>query len=244
MGGCGFCSGLGTTPICRTVSDSSMPAPHCLVASMFQGVIFSVIAVHLMSILFATLFYLMGALGDLKLGQLYLDGLLALVIVFGFSIAGGIFQTALGMDPREFLPYQGAWNKLFLATYIWILRKGVERQPVFKRFFATYAHAMAIPAVAALIAILVILLKGEPVTVGGDQLLASNLGAILGISGSGAVATLLSAIELYRIWEYIIVAIGFKWATRLSLGACLAITFLPWGFITMTRVAMAAVFGG
>jgi hypothetical protein len=212
--------------------------------TVFQGVIFSVIAVHFMAILFATLFYLMGSLSDLKLGRLYLDGLLALVIVMGFSIGGGIVQALLGMDPREFLPYQAGWNMLFLGGYLWILRKGVERQPVFRQFFATYTHAMAVPTVAALIAILVILLKGEPVTVGGDQILASNLGAILGFTGTGALATLLSAIELFRIWEYIIVAIGFKCATRLSFGASLSITFLPWGFVTMTRIAMAAVFGG
>ena len=38
IGGCGFCSGFGTTPIWRTMSFASTPAPHCFVASSAHGV--------------------------------------------------------------------------------------------------------------------------------------------------------------------------------------------------------------
>ena len=38
IGGCGFCSGFGTTPTCRTMLSSSNPAPYSRVASMSHGV--------------------------------------------------------------------------------------------------------------------------------------------------------------------------------------------------------------
>jgi hypothetical protein len=69
----------------------------------------------------------------------------------------------------------------------------------------------------------------------------SNLGAILGMK-TGAFGALLGALDLFTLWALSVMAIGFAAASRLSLGTAAAITFLPWGFYTMARIALAAAF--
>jgi len=209
-----------------------------------QTVIYGTIAVHAMATLFATLFYLMGSMGELKLGRLYLDALFAFLLLLFFTIAGAAARGLLGLDVRGFLPVQAGLNGLFMLSYAWLLFRTVERQPSFKRFFSVYAHAMAVPAVGAILAIIVMLVQSEPLTVAGNEILRSNLGAIFGVEGTGVGATLLSSLEIFRLWELVIVSIGFAAVSRLSLAASAAITFLPWGFVTMATVALAAVFGG
>lgn len=209
-----------------------------------QSVIYGTIAVHAMATIFATLFYLMGALGDLKLGRLYLDGLLAFLLLVVFTFAGAAARGLLGLDARGFLPIQAALNGLFFLGYAWLLFKTVERQPTFRKFFSVYVHAMAVPAAAALLAIVVMLVQSGPITVAGNEILRSNVGAILGYEGTGVLPTILSSIEIFRIWELVIVAIAFAAVSRLSFATSAAITFLPWGFVTMAKVALSAVFGG
>ena len=230
----------------RTALDSILETGRGGMAlqTVTQSVIYGTIAVHAMATLFATLFYLMGALGDLKLGRLYLDGLLAFGLLLVFTFAGAAARGLLGFEAREFMPIQAGLNGLFSLAYAWLLYKTVERQPTFKKFFSVYAHAMAVPAVAALLAMVVMLLHSEPITVAGNEILRSNLGALFGVEGSGVGATLLGSMEIFHLWELVIVAIGFAAISRLSIATSTAITFLPWGFITMARVALAAVFGG
>jgi hypothetical protein len=208
-----------------------------------QSVLFGTIAVHAMAVLFATLFYLMGSLGDLKLGRVYLDAFLCLVIIIVFSVLNTFIRGFFGLEAREALPYQAGLNVTLFFLYAWLLYRSVERQPAFKRLMAVYAHGMAVPAIAALAVILVVFLHQGPVTVPGDQVLRSNLGAILAMEGTGVLPTLLSALDIFTLWELAVVAIGFAVVSRLSVGASFAITFLPWGFVTMARVALAAVVG-
>jgi hypothetical protein len=209
-----------------------------------QGVVYGTIAIHFMAIIFATLFYLMGSLSDLKLGRVYLDALLCLLVILVLTFGSGAVSAVFSEDARSALPYQAGLNAVFFIVYFWLFRRSVERQPPFKRFMASYAHAMIVPAVAALLSIVVVLLHKDPITVGWGEVLQSNLGALFAVEGSGPLATLLSALEIFRLWELVIVAIGFAAATRQSLGTSVAITFLPWGFVTMARIALAAVFGG
>jgi len=208
-----------------------------------QSVLYGGIAVHVMAIIFATLFYLMGSLGEMKLGRVYLDALLCLVILIGFTLLNTFLRGMFGGEARTALPYQAGLNVTLILLYGWLLYRSVERQPAFKRLMAVYAHGMAVPALAALAVIAVVLLRQEPLTVAWDQILRSNVGAIVGIEGTGVLATLLSALDIFRLWELAVVGIGFAVVSRLSLGASLAITFLPWGFVTMARLALAAVVG-
>lgn len=212
--------------------------------TVLQSVFGTVIVFHFMLILFCTLFYLMGALGDLKLGRVYLDGLLCLLVLILSGIIGAVIRGAMGGDGRAALPYQAGFSVVFFIAYFWLFHRSIERQADLKRMAASYAHAMAVPAVGAIVLIVITLLKSEPLTVPGDQVVTSSLGAILGMGGKGVLGTLLGALDLFTLWGLYVAAVGFTAASRLSFGTAAAITFLPWGFWTMVRVAGAATFGG
>lgn len=204
----------------------------------------TLIVFHFLAVLFATLFYLMGALADLRLGRVYLDGFLCFLVIILFGILSFMVRAAFGENSLGALPYQAGLASLFFVGYFLLFRRSVDRQPDFRRLIAAYAHAMAVPGLAMVVMAAVILLKQDMVTVAQDQVVASNLGAILSITGTGPLAVLLGSLDLFTLWTLIIASIGFAAATRLSTGTSVAITFLPWGFFTMARLAMAAAFGG
>lgn len=207
-----------------------------------QATFGTVIIFHFMLILFVTLFYLMGALADLKLGRVYLDGLLCLLILILSAILNAFARGLFGGDARSALPYQAGLSALIFIGYFWLLYKSIERQPDLKRMAGAYAHAMAVPAVASIVLIAIALLKSEPLTVPGDQVVTSSVGAIVGQT-QGALGVLLGALDLFTLWGLSVMAIGFSAASRLSMGTAAAITFLPWGFYTMARLALAAATG-
>ncbi len=213
-------------------------------STTLNSVIGTVVLFHFMAVLFATLFYLMGSLADLKLGRVYLDAFFCVLLFILFAIVNFTVRAAFGEDGRAALPYQSGLTCLFFLGYFWLFRRSVERQPDLRRLVASYAHAMAVPALAMIVMVIVIFIKQEPVTVTGDQVVMSSLGGILGYQGSSPLAVLLGAIDIFQLWGLIAASIGFAAATRLSMGTAAAITFLPWGFYTMARLAMSAAFGG
>ena len=206
-----------------------------------QSVFGTVVVFHFMLILFVTLFYLMGALADLRLARVYLDALLCLLVLILSAILGAFVRGMFGGDGRAALPWQAGLSSLFFIAYLWLLHRSIERQPELRRMASVYAHSFAIPALAAVLLIVITLVKSEPLTVPGDQVVTSNLGAILGMK-TGAFGALLGALDLFTLWALSVMAIGFAAASRLSLGTAAAITFLPWGFYTMARIALAAAF--
>jgi len=209
-----------------------------------QTLVGGAVGFHLMAILFATLMYLMGSFGDLRLGRVYLDGFICILVLMALFFVGALLQIPFGDDPRAGLPYQAGLNMLTLILYLWMFGRAVNRQPVFRRFISVYAHAMAVPAIAALLSIVVLMVQSEPVTVAANDILRSNLGALFGMKGTNAASVLLGSIDLFRIWELVVVSIGFAALSGMSFGATIAITFLPWGFLTMARFALALAFGG
>jgi hypothetical protein len=209
-----------------------------------QTVIGGVVGFQIMGILFATLFYLMGALGDLRLGRVYVDGLLSILVILAFLLIGVMVRIAFGDDSRAALPFQAGLNAIMLFALLWLLRRSIERQTAFRKLMSVYAHGLAISTVAALLIVVVVLLKSEPLTVGIDQVVQSNLGALTGAKEATFLGVLLSSLDLFRLWQLVILSIGFAALTGLSIGTSAAITFLPWGFVTMVRAALAAVFGG
>jgi len=196
-----------------------------------------------MGIIFATLFYLMGALGDLKLGRIYFDGFLCFLMFIAWAIIGAIVRGLFGSEARDALPWQAGVNTIFLFAFLYVVYKTVERQPAFKKLMSVYAHGMTISVVASLLVIVVVLIQREPLTVGPDQVLRSNIAALAGMKGSGLVATILGALDIFTLWQLVTLTIGFAAATGLSIWMTASITFLPWGFVTMVKIAAAALFG-
>lgn len=228
-----------TTAEFRSVGRGGMALQTTL-----QSLIGSALGFQIMLILFATLFYLMGALADLKLGRVYLDGLLALLIFVLFMILSGIVRGVFASDAHRALPYQAGLASLTFIGYLWFLRRSIKRQPEFTRLASAYAHAMAVPALAMVVLMVVALIKTGAITVPPDQVVQSSIAGMLAMKGSGPLTVMLGALDIFAIWGLVVAAIGFASATRLSLGSSIAITFLPWGFYTMARIAVAAAFGG
>jgi hypothetical protein len=212
--------------------------------TVINSVVASLVGFHFLVVLFATLFYLMGALADLKLGRVYLDGFICFLILILFVIANITVRAVSGEDSRAALPYQAGLASVFCLGYFWLLRRSVDRQDDLRSLVAAYAHAMAVPGLAMIVMAAVLLLKQTPVTVSQDLVVASSVGAVLGMKGSGPLPVLLGALDVFTIWGLAAASIGFAAATRLSMGTSVAITFLPWGFWTMARLALAAAFGG
>ena len=209
-----------------------------------QTLVGSAIVFHVMAILFATLFYLMGSFADLRLGRVYLDAFVCLLVLIAYSLGGAFVRGIFGLDARDALPFQAGINLVFFSIYLWLLYRSVERQPPLRRLAAVYAHSMVIPAIAALLSIVIVLLHSGPVTVPANEVLRSNLASILGVKGAGVAASFLGSIEIFNLWQLAVLAVGFAAVTGFSLGTAAAITFLPWGFWTMAKIAVAAGFGG
>lgn len=209
-----------------------------------QTVVGGAVGFQVMGILFATLFYLMGSLADLRLGRVYLDGLISILVICAFLILGIMVRITFGEDTRSALPFQAGLNAILFLALLWLLRRSIERQAAFRKLMSVYAHGLAVSTVAALLIVVVVLLRSEPLTAGIDQVIQSNLGALTGAKDSTFLGVLLSSLDLFRLWQLVVLSIGFAALTGLSIGTSAAITFLPWGFVTMVRAALAAVFGG
>ncbi len=212
--------------------------------TVMNQVIFVMVGFHFMAVVFSTLFYLMGALADLKLGRVYLDGFLCFLLLIFFTILNVTVTAAFDENSRGALPYQAGLGCGLFVAYLWLFGRSVGRQSDFKRMVATYAHALAVPALALVVMVIVILVKQEPLTLSADRVVTSSLGGILSMRGTSPLAVILGAIDVFTIWGLTVASIGFAAASRLSMGTSVAITFLPWGFYTMARLAMAAAFGG
>jgi hypothetical protein len=202
-----------------------------------------VIGYLLMGIVYATLFYLMGSIGDLRLGRVYVDGFLIFGLTILWVILGAILRGVFGSEARDALPYQAGLNAVFLLIFLYMLYNAVERQPAFKKLMSVYAHGLTISAIGALAVVVVVLLQSDPVTVGADQVVRSNLGALLGMKGTGVAATLLTSLDIFTLWQLVTLSIGFAALTGFSVWTAGSITFLPWGFVTMVKIVIALVFG-
>jgi len=209
----------------------------------FNMIIGGSIGYLVMGIIFATLFYLMGALGDMKLGRIYLDGFLCFLMIIGWAIAGAIVRGVFGGDSRSALPWQAGMNAVFLFAFLYMIRNTVERQPAFRKLMSVYAHGLMISAVASVLVMVVVMLHKDPVTVGADQVLQSNLGALMGFKGTGVLATILGSLDIFTMWQLVTLSIGFAALTGFSVWISASITFLPWGFVTGMKIVVAALFG-
>jgi hypothetical protein len=137
-----------------------------------------------------------------------------------------------------------------LALVIWSgvllgIVKGIMSVPLrFKQVFAIVCYAGLPGVIFTALAIAVMFLKG-PDDFNLQNPLAFNVGAFLDqATASKFVYSVASALDLFRLWTLILIAIGLKAAggKKLSMGGAMGVVFVPWLIWTLCAGALAGIF--
>lgn len=197
---------------------------------------------HLMTLVFASLFVMMGALKDLKLGKAWLNFLLCLLMLVGYLIVTGVAGFAFRDAIQSRLMLTGVAGLALVGGWMWMLNAYARRDPEFHRMLSVWSYACVVNMVM-MIALLVASIAHEPpLQVSFDRMIPSSIGQVVR-PDAPVLRTLLERLDLFVIWFWSLACIGYRAVTRLSTGATAAITFLPWGIYVMIRLAIAAAFG-
>jgi hypothetical protein len=113
----------------------------------------------------------------------------------------------------------------------------------FKQVFAAVVWAGLPRVISGLLTIVVIFLK-NPDDFNIRNPLAFNVGAFMDPNGSKFVYTLASSLDLFTIWNLLLVAIGLKAAAgkKLSFTGALVAVVLPWAVMVLLLAAVAGAF--
>ncbi|HEV2420822.1 MAG TPA: YIP1 family protein [Candidatus Acidoferrales bacterium] len=114
----------------------------------------------------------------------------------------------------------------------------------FKTSFSVAAHAWLPYSILGLLGILVMYLK-PPDTVNIQNLVASNVGALLSNSAPVWLQTLCGSLDIFSFWAIGLLALGYSVARpkKLKMGTTLAWVIGVWFFFVLIRTGIAAVAG-
>lgn len=160
-------------------------------------------------------------------------------------------QNALGVQVKlapvlthVFGAVGAALTALFFALVFWgafnlFAGSGLR----FGNSFGIASHALVPSGIGSLLAIVVMVAKtrGE---VDPEHLVASNVGAFLGSDAPRWLASLGSSLDIFWIWIFCLLAIGFSAANpkKASLGKAFGIVFGLWVVWVSAKVGWAAIF--
>jgi len=119
----------------------------------------------------------------------------------------------------------------------------------FKRALAVVSHAMLPMVVGALLSVPVIV---RTQTINSEQLqtgsyLKSNLAAFAPADANVALLALLSKIDVFSIWSLVLLAIGFRFAAKVSPRTAtitVLLLWLVWVGVTVGFASLGMIFGG
>jgi hypothetical protein len=113
----------------------------------------------------------------------------------------------------------------------------------FKTSLGIVAYAGLPWTIQGLLGILVLFLK-DPSTVDLQNLVASNPGAALSSDAPKWLAALLSSIDIFAIWNMVLIGIGFSATNpkKLSFGKAFGTAVALWSFYVILKVALTAAF--
>jgi Yip1 domain len=133
---------------------------------------------------------------------------------------------------------------LFFAGLFWIIfNLLVGGKFNFVTSMGIVSHALVPTIIGSLLGILILFLK-DPSTVDLQHLVASNAGAFLPDGSSKALATFLRFVDVFLIWEMILLAMGFHAAApkKISFGAAFAWVFALWLVAALATTGLVAAF--
>lgn len=197
---------------------------------------------HGMALVYATLFVLMGALKDLKLGSAWINFLLCLVVYLGYLGVYVLSTVAFSEATNSAILLCGTASVAMLGGWMWLLNRRTTADPEFHRIMAVCCYSSAVLIVWTLVFTAICLATPAPIQTYIDKMVRSNLGALVS-TGVPVLQKLLEALDLFTIWWLTTLTLGFRSATRLSIGMTASITFLPWAIVVMIKLAWTAVFG-
>jgi hypothetical protein len=113
----------------------------------------------------------------------------------------------------------------------------------FKQVFAVVVWGGLPRAIAAILTIVVVFLK-NPDDFNIRNPLAFNLGAFMDPNGSKFVYALATALDLFTIWNILLVAVGLKAAAgkKLTFAGALVAVVAPWALVVLGGAAIAGAF--
>ena len=197
---------------------------------------------HGMALIYATLFVLMGALKDLKLGAAWGNFLLCLLIYLGYLGIYMLATIAFRDATNSAILLSGTASVAMLGGWMWLLNRRATADPEFHRMLSVCTYSSAVLIVWTLVFAAISLATPTPIQTYVDKMVRSNVGALIN-TGSPALQKLLESLDLFTIWWLSVLTIGFRSATRLSMGMTASITFLPWAVWVLIKIAWTAVFG-
>lgn len=194
-----------------------------------------------MVLVYATLFVFMGAFPALKLGSAWLSFLLAILVFIGYMGANFVATSAYGEAPASMLLISGTAALATAVAWFWLMHRQAGKDPEFKKILGLCSHAMVIPTIGALAMLLSVFVAATPITIAPEELVRSNLGALIE-TRSPVLKSFLGSLDLFTLWLMVVLTIAFRTATKLSMGLAASITWLPWAVITMVKMAFRAIF--
>jgi Yip1 domain len=198
--------------------------------------------------------------------------ILFIAVVFAFTQRGGwanFFQKQLADNARvqqmtpeqrenmmekqvKFAPLFGYFEGVVIppvaalltaAVLLGIFNLSGSTQTTFKVSLAIVAFAWSPWLIHGLLSVLIIFLK-DPATVDLQNVVASNIGALLPDGSSKWLVALLSSIDIFAIWTLFLLAVGFSATNpkKLSVGKAFALAAAGWIVFVLIKVGITAAF--
>jgi hypothetical protein len=133
---------------------------------------------------------------------------------------------------------------IWAAILLGIVKGMMSAQVRLKQVFAILCYAGLPGVIMALLAIAVMFMK-PPDDFNLQNPLVFNPGAFMDpLTTSKFLYSLASALDLFRLWTLVLIAIGLKAAggKLLSMGGAMTAVFLPWAIWILCAAALAGVF--
>jgi len=197
---------------------------------------------HFMVMLFTTLFVMVGSLKDLKLGRAWVNFLLCFLIILGYFIVFGIARVTFRDAPGSQLLLSGTASIVMIGAWAWLLNRQAARDVEFHRMLSVYMYSSVILMVSLVALMTASLVHAGDIQVYVDKMVPSNLGAFVD-TGNAVAQALFRSLDVFIIWFFVVLTIGFRTLTKQSTSMAASMTFLPWGLYVMIKIAWAAVFG-
>lgn len=132
---------------------------------------------------------------------------------------------------------------IIAAIYMGIFNATASAALDFKTSFSVAAHAWMPFSILGLLGILVMYLK-PPDTVNLQNLVASNVGALLGNSAPVWEQTLCGSLDVFSFWAIGLLGFGYSLARpkKLKMGTTLTWVIAVWAAFVLIRTGLAAMF--